>query len=551
MRSSFGVAVAAAFALAACSNSSGADAGAPCGSGCPLHEICVSGSCQCISGWLPCKVDGGQVCIDVLADDANCGACGQHCPAAEACLNGTCACVPPSVLCGDGGLCSNLQTDPVNCGACGLACLPNEQCVGALCTCPGSYTLCGLPDGGQVCANLSIDSNNCGACASECDGGTCVCNQLTQTCAPSVPGGPGACVCDATYQGCGPNGTDCVDTGTDPQNCGGCGKVCPTGVCVSGVCKCESPYTECTSTGVCADLDTDPHNCGQCNNDCTLLGVSGAGCQNGNCTCPLDGGPGNVCASGGSPACVDVSTDPQNCGGCNKPCDAPTTACASGQCTCPGQEQLCGSGTSATCVSFTSDPSNCGSCGNVCSTSYAASAVCNLGTCGCTDVQELCISQQSPLSCTCEPASGSGACVQPNVTFAEVAPILASSASPLGCATSGCHSAAKKAGGLDLSTEAAAFAGLMGSPDGGAKGGSCDGGPNGAFGNIPSTACPCTARVAPGSPLNSYLIQVVRDSAFCAAGQPMPIDADGGVVALPACEVELLTTWVSQGAVGP
>ncbi len=560
MSSKHALALAAASLLAACSGKTGADAGPPCPGGCPLHETCVGGSCQCIAGWRACPADGGSVCTEVLADEQNCGACGQVCPSAESCLNGSCECVPPSVPCGpDGGGCASLQTDPNNCGACGQACLPNEQCVGALCNCPSGFTLCGLPDGGQVCTDLSSDPNNCGACASGCDGGNCVCDQSPlpgdagprQVCSAPIAGEPGLCVCSGTLTACGPNGSDCVDTNSDPQNCGGCGKLCPTGSCAGGVCLCSAPYTKCASTGVCADLTTDPHNCGQCSKDCTLL-LPGATCENSSCTCALDAGTGSICAPpGGVAACVDPQSDPQNCGGCNRGCNLPTTACASGHCACPGQEQLCGSAGSQTCVSLTSDPVNCGSCGYDCTAAYAAGAGCSQGSCGCTDVQDLCLTQLSPLSCTCEPASGGGACHQPTLTFNDVAPILTDSTSLLGCATSGCHSAAAHAGGLDLSSPQAAYGGLLGSPDAGATGGICDGGPNGAFGNLPSIACPCTARVVPGSPASSLLIQLVRDSAFCAGAQPMPIDADGGFHALSPCQVQLLTSWIQQGAVGP
>ncbi|MHB8418941.1 MAG: hypothetical protein ACYDCL_12760 [Myxococcales bacterium] len=559
MSSKIRTAFAAALALAACSSNPGADAGAFCDGGCPLNESCVSGSCQCLTGFLPCTIDGGQACVDVLLDKGNCGACGQACPQAEDCLDGTCQCVSPSVLCGSGadggGVCSDFETDPQNCGACGQPCLPNETCVGALCNCPSGDTLCDLPDGGQVCTDLSSDPQNCGACASDCDGGSCVCDPVTQICAPSFSGGPGVCGCSSSYPTpCPPNGA-CVDTNGDPQNCGSCGNVCPTGICASGVCACTAPYTNCPSgsgSNVCTDLETDPRHCGGCGNDCTLLGVSGAACQNKTCTCPLDAGSGTICSENGAAACVDVASDPQNCGHCGSPCNPPTTACASGQCACPGQDQLCGAAGAQACVSLTTDPLNCGSCGYDCSVSYAADAGCNQGSCGCSDVQTLCITQRAPPACGCEAASGAGACVQPTLAFADVAPILTDATSLLGCATSGCHSAAAHAGGLDLSTAAAAYAGLLGSPDAGPSAGSCgDAGPNGTFGNVPSTACPCTARVVPGVPSSSFLIQVVRDSAFCAAGQPMPIDSDGGFHPLSACQVQLLTTWVQQGAVGP
>ena len=557
-------ALALALFLAACPGKTSApDAGVACGAGCPIHESCVNGSCQCLQGWKLCPgADGGSSCAQIEADGLNCGACGVACQAGESCLGGSCQCT--AVLCPgpDGGqLCSDLQSDPANCSQCGQACPVNERCVGGLCQCPAGNSTCPLPDGGLLCTSLSTDPMNCGQCAAFCDGGNCQCDPTSQACVAPAAGSPGVCTCLGTLASCGAAGGGCVDLNSDPANCGGCGQLCASGSCAGGVCLCGPPFTKCGTD--CTGLDSDVHHCGSCSTDCTLglgAGVPDVSCSQGSCACGLDGGiaTGMLClATGGSAgACVDPTADPQNCGACGHGCSQPTTACSGGNCACPGSTQLCipdgGAAGSGSCEDTTSSTQNCGGCGKDCSVDYAASSLCKQGRCGCSDVQVVCITQAQPPLCGCQAADGGSACLQPKIAFANVAAILNDQSSLLGCATSGCHSAASHAGSLDLSTPAAAYAGLLGSRDGGTGSSSgCDGGPTGGFGSVASMGCPCTARVVPGMPAASYLIQSISNSAaLCAGGAPMPIDADGGYHSLSACEVQLLTIWVAQGASG-
>ncbi|HJL14311.1 MAG TPA: hypothetical protein RMH99_01575 [Sandaracinaceae bacterium LLY-WYZ-13_1] len=72
---------------------------------------------------------------------------------------------------------------------------------------------------------------------------------------------------------------------------------------------------------------------------------------------------------GGS--CVDLATDPANCGRCGVACD-PTEDCRLGTC-CGVGDTACESG----CTDLQSDEQNCGSCGFVCE----AGLECVLGVC--------------------------------------------------------------------------------------------------------------------------------------------------------------------------
>jgi hypothetical protein len=59
--------------------------------------------------------------------------------------------------------------------------------------------------------------------------------------------------------------------------------------------------------------------------------------------------------------CVDLLTDPVNCGGCGVVCPAGTT-CENGSCQCPGTNELC----EDVCVDVLTDRHNCGGCGVLC-----------------------------------------------------------------------------------------------------------------------------------------------------------------------------------------
>ena len=85
-----------------------------------------------------------------------------------------------------------------------------------------------------------------------------------------------------------------------------------------------------------------------------------------------DGCPAGTVRCGA--ACVDLSSDRDNCGDCGNECDA-EEVCFDGECIleCPAGTSPCG----GTCVDLESNPANCGTCGNVC----APGETCSEGTC--------------------------------------------------------------------------------------------------------------------------------------------------------------------------
>jgi uncharacterized repeat protein (TIGR01451 family) len=252
------------------------------------------------------------------------------------------------------------------------------------------------PNPGQ---NLQTDIKSCGTC-----GTVCVAANGTPSCDLGV----------CSLATCIPTHTDCdglYSTGcefviatyqTDPNNCGGCGKVCSflhaAAVCVSGNCglgTCSSGFSDCNGFALdgCeyanTGFQTDPSHCGSCTKQCSASQV----CTGGTCvatTCPSGFSDCNQLSSDGCEyANGGFASDPNNCGACGLSCSPQnsTGACIAGACTigscnagftdCDGAP---GDGCEYAVADFQTDPSNCGGCGQNCAPAHAT-GVCSAGTC--------------------------------------------------------------------------------------------------------------------------------------------------------------------------
>jgi hypothetical protein len=170
-----------------------------------------------------------------------------------------------------------------------------------------------------------------------------------------------AAFCDAIFPP-GPLRGECKSAaahgvGLCPQCNADVGLVCnlPTG----GLFCCGSGQTCCGT--ICVDLQTNPANCGSCGHVC----IPGALCTAGQCVCP----PGtSACANG----CQNLATDINNCGACGLVC-LNGQFCSGGECVCPDGLTNC----RHQCVSLGVDVQNCGGCGITC----GFGQICSSGQC--------------------------------------------------------------------------------------------------------------------------------------------------------------------------
>jgi hypothetical protein len=126
-----------------------------------------------------------------------------------------------------------------------------------------------VPDGGP---NTSVPDGASDGSVPEGGRNTSVPDGASDGSAPD--GGP---TCMAGMSAC-PSG--CVNTLTDPKNCGTCGNTC-SGICSNAKCvaMCPAPTTACA--GACVDTSTSSSNCGSCGNVCPM----GKTCVAGTCSC--------------------------------------------------------------------------------------------------------------------------------------------------------------------------------------------------------------------------------------------------------------------------
>jgi hypothetical protein len=263
--------------------------------------------------------------------------------------------------------------DANNCGKCGNVC-QSGMCQAGICVSPLADMAVGPADGGTSgcpggfvmcasgCSPLVNDNNNCGACGMVCGAGT-FCTM--SACMPtgggadmgmgSVDGGAG---CPMGFAMCA---SGCSRLVNDNNNCGACGKVCGAGT--------SCTMSMCMPMGGGSDMGMGSAD-------------GGTGCPGGFLMCPT--------------GCANVMSDPNNCGGCGKPCTA-GNFCNMGMCvpmgggsdlaapldlsmpfdgggiSCPAGFTACGTD----CEYLQLDPGNCGTCGNIC----AAGTTCNNGVC--------------------------------------------------------------------------------------------------------------------------------------------------------------------------
>jgi hypothetical protein len=192
----------------------------------------------------------GSVAAWSCKEGAKAGPCSDFCKSA-------CDCAPLENCAGGYGYYSC-------CGGC-------QTCNQGKCasTCRATTQTCCAPSGGTrpICVGLCplgqhLHENTC----------HCVCDDGSRPCGPNLD-----------KQKCCANGLtcckgQCVDANSDPSNCGACGNACPAGEsCNQGTCEnkcggssgvsCPPDKPDCCK-GQCVDTNSDPSNCGKCVNAC-------------------------------------------------------------------------------------------------------------------------------------------------------------------------------------------------------------------------------------------------------------------------------------------
>ena len=259
----------------------------PCATG-----ICVGGTCSCGSEGQPCcassTCSGGLACMN-----GTCGACGattqpcctgSMCAAGNLCSGSTCVhCGGASQPCCGGSscdlgeVCSGSTCAPCGaqsqpCCTTGAACGSNLNCVNQTCQCASGTVLCN-----GRCVNTTTDPQNCGGCGADLSMGQ---TANTHNCAAGRTCSNSTCtsVCDPTETDCGFGG--CANTQTDSNHCGSCqgcgfGAYCEMGNCTFS--SCASGETRCTNNRSCTNLQFDNTNCGTCGNNCGTTSLCVAG----------------------------------------------------------------------------------------------------------------------------------------------------------------------------------------------------------------------------------------------------------------------------------
>jgi hypothetical protein len=322
---------------------------------------CESGVCDCPSetgtgaceDGASCCPEGG--CANLATDVENCGSCGNDCDALSAelggggrsdgCSAGACACAG-GAPCGLGerccGGCIARCTDE-SCGGCGERCGSRARCAegtaGACgCVCDAPFADCNRDAPSAESDGCETDTRtsalHCGGCDRACDlPNTDVHECVGSSCRPVA--------CDAGWKDCdGVAANGCernIRTVTDCNECGvACGLPNATATCATGECRiahCAVGFGECDASHAtgCETSTRTLRDCGACGVACALQNAIGS-CTSG--VCLVEGclaNRGNCDFYDDNGCEIDLLTDRQNCGSCERLC-RPSEICSGGNC---------------------------------------------------------------------------------------------------------------------------------------------------------------------------------------------------------------------------
>ena len=331
----------------------------PCGPGkhcgdvadCEAGLLCHEGTCL-EAGCMNDVQDGAETDVDCGGGACRTCVVDQRCGRDRDCETGVCGdarCLEPA--CNDRVI--NGKETGLDCGGSCAPCPADEPC---------------LAD--KDCASGECNEQVCGV---ECKDGFANCDRANDN------------ACE-------------IDVGTDPENCGSCGKVCELpqaeAECSQGECRikagsCEPGYRDCNgdaADGCEVELATNELHCGACHQVCPDLNGSPS-CAAGKCAITCQDGFAN-CDNSTTNGCeVNLATSSKNCNACGKVCAAAagySAYCKDGSCgqtLCSAGKGDCNGDPLDACeTTLTSDVNNCGGCGIKCE-AVNASVSCVSGKC--------------------------------------------------------------------------------------------------------------------------------------------------------------------------
>jgi len=346
---------------------------------------CLEGIRDCVDGMLSAECTSKQPSNDADHCGPGCGACGplgDRCEAGECRCGSRDPCAAGETCCGTG--CYDLSSDTSHCGGCDLDCADQTAnaggvfCDGGECdyvTCEAGHLDC---DNNRQngCETLS-DRNNCSACGDDCASQGLYPNTTDQSCVA------GACEydCETGYADCDTQSAGCETQLGTGENCSGCGDACTTPgapACIvtgGGEVRCGCTQdTDCAEDRMCCSTQTcvihSPQNCESCGHACDIL--------EGGLECLGDAGTGWSCGCETREQCEGVYTFTE------ASCPPSTHRCnCEGVKSCAGtvDDMCCYVGVSRDCVDLNTDPSNCGVCGRICPSGTCVDGSCTCGTC--------------------------------------------------------------------------------------------------------------------------------------------------------------------------
>ncbi len=350
--------------------------------------VCLEGLRECLEGVLSAECSSKEPSVDPEHCGPGCGSCGDS---GDRCEGGECRCgsrdpcASGETCCGTG--CYDLDTDTGHCGGCETDCLSETGnaggvfCDGGECdyvVCEAGYHDC---DGSRSngCETLR-DRSNCSGCGDDCTDPS----QYPHTENQSCPAGACEYDCETGYGDCATDPPGCDTPLQTEENCAACGDACDTPAepaCVeitAGEYRCGctqdahcDPDRMCCSTNTC--VIHSPKNCESCGDVCTI--------QDGGLSCLGDATNGWSCG------CVDTTND-SDCKGVysfsEASCPPSTHVCfcnMTENCAGTVDNMCCMVGLDRQCVDLHTDPDNCGVCGRICPSGTCTDGACTCGSC--------------------------------------------------------------------------------------------------------------------------------------------------------------------------